>query len=38
MTYGASNPGVVVASVDVFVKAVNWSPDEEAVEVAAGGL
>ena len=38
VAYGASDPGVVVTGVDVFVKAVNRSPDEEAVEVAAGGL
>ena len=36
--YGASNPGLVVTSVKVFVKAVNWSPHEEAIEVAAGSL
>ena len=36
--YDGSNVGVVVTSVEIFVEAVNRSPHEEAIEVAARGL
>ena len=36
--YGASNPGVVVTGIPIFVAAVNWFPYEETIKVAAWGL